>query len=205
MAITGHKSIHSLAIYQCVSANEKMMMGMSLTYSLLNAEEVYHLKLTQGQPQPNYPQPIPAQAPMPALPSPAQGIRWQLPNIPLPSSPPQNQAPLPPLDAQDNNILPLEKALVPYNSTTGNNTEGKDSGAPDFNFLEMLCTDMNDEDENNALTLAAQQVENQLYGSTTTTTTSKTALMTKKTPVTTFSGCSFGNIGTLNIHIHKHN
>ena len=31
MSVTGHKSIHSLAVYQSVGSNKKMMMGMSLT------------------------------------------------------------------------------------------------------------------------------------------------------------------------------
>ena len=40
MAITGHKSIQSLGIYQRVKADEKLMMGMSLTYSLFRPPEV---------------------------------------------------------------------------------------------------------------------------------------------------------------------
>ena len=34
MAVSGHKSIQSLAIYQCVQADEKLMMGMHLTHVL---------------------------------------------------------------------------------------------------------------------------------------------------------------------------
>ena len=40
MSITGHKSIQSLAIYQRVKEDEKMMMGMSLMYSLLRPVDV---------------------------------------------------------------------------------------------------------------------------------------------------------------------
>ena len=40
MAITGHKSINSLAMYQHVKEDEKMMMGMSLAYSLFHPQEV---------------------------------------------------------------------------------------------------------------------------------------------------------------------
>ena len=40
MSITGHKSVNSLAIYQRVAEDEKMMMGMSLAYNLFKPEEV---------------------------------------------------------------------------------------------------------------------------------------------------------------------
>ena len=40
MSITGHKSIQSLGIYQRVRKNKKMMMGMSLMYSLLRPSNV---------------------------------------------------------------------------------------------------------------------------------------------------------------------
>ena len=35
MSITGHKSVNSLAMYQRVSGNEKMMMGLSLAFNLM--------------------------------------------------------------------------------------------------------------------------------------------------------------------------
>ena len=40
MSVSGHKSIQSLSLYQCVKTNEKLMMGMSLAYSLYHANEV---------------------------------------------------------------------------------------------------------------------------------------------------------------------
>ena len=43
MSISGHKFLDSLAIYQKEANDEKMMMGMSLTYSLLHPEEVAKL------------------------------------------------------------------------------------------------------------------------------------------------------------------
>ena len=42
MSITGHKSMNSLAMYQRVKADEKMMMGMSLAYNLMRPIEVQH-------------------------------------------------------------------------------------------------------------------------------------------------------------------
>ena len=39
MAVADHKSIQSLVLYQCVADDEKLMMGMKLTYSLLKPQE----------------------------------------------------------------------------------------------------------------------------------------------------------------------
>lgn len=211
MAVSGHKSIHSLAIYQRVRDDEKMMMGMSLTYSLLNADEVYKFKLAQQMKENEVAVQEDAHAPLPAPPvpqliappvmplQPLQQVPQQLPQLPQPSTSKQDQI-LPP-------SIPTsaENSVIPYNPPN-NNQDVPGEIPQDIDFLEMLCDDMNNEDENHALVLAAQQIEAQLAQSTTTTTTSKTALMTKKNVSTapTFLGCKFGNIGTLNIHIHKH-
>ena len=40
MSISGHKSLESLVIYQKVANDEKMMMGMALTYSLLIPNDI---------------------------------------------------------------------------------------------------------------------------------------------------------------------
>ena len=44
MSITRHKSVDSLAIYQRVQSDEKLSMGISLTYSLLHPEEPIMLR-----------------------------------------------------------------------------------------------------------------------------------------------------------------
>ena len=44
MSITGHKGVDSLAIYQRVQSDEKLSMGISLTYSLLHPEEAIMLR-----------------------------------------------------------------------------------------------------------------------------------------------------------------
>ena len=44
MAASGHKSIQSLTLYQRVSDDEKLMMGMKLTFSLLQPQEAEMLK-----------------------------------------------------------------------------------------------------------------------------------------------------------------
>ena len=43
MSVTGHKSIQSLASYQKVREDDKMAMGISLTYSLMHPTEVQAL------------------------------------------------------------------------------------------------------------------------------------------------------------------
>ena len=43
MSITGHKSIQSLSIYQKVCEDDKLSMGISLTYSLLHPGDVKNL------------------------------------------------------------------------------------------------------------------------------------------------------------------
>ena len=40
MSISCHKSLYSLAIYQKVASDKKLMMGMTLMYSLLHPEEI---------------------------------------------------------------------------------------------------------------------------------------------------------------------
>ena len=45
MAVISHKSIQSLAIYQRVQDDEKLLMGMKLTYVLQNPEEAQQLML----------------------------------------------------------------------------------------------------------------------------------------------------------------
>lgn len=217
MSVTGHKSIQSLAIYQRVKDDEKMMMGMSLTYSLLHPEEIYPIKLAQLEAErQNQFQPVAAQA---QLSAPQHVLPIQLPQVPLQqfNAPVQGNAnfnqPLAPvsqnhlsLHAVDpsNKDVPLENALVPFKPRQNQKENSTLQPAADVDFLDLLC-DMEDDDENRALTLAAEQVEAQMYGKNTTT-THTTALMTQKKPtVTTFTGCTFGNIGTLNIHIHKNN
>ena len=76
MSVTGYKSIESLAIYQKVRADEKLMMGMSLTYSLLHPDEVCNVQALPQQVNTNVKNPIlqipeAPKTPMLALPKPA--------------------------------------------------------------------------------------------------------------------------------------
>lgn len=49
MAVTGHKCVQSLALYQRVEADEKMMMGMWLTYNLYNPNEAIKIRATMQE------------------------------------------------------------------------------------------------------------------------------------------------------------
>lgn len=196
MVVSGHKSLASLAIYERVKSDEKMMMGMSLTYSLLNPEEVSRIKAAQilKERQENIlelPQPMPAPAIMPGPMSSPQSVSVGKDAIQEAMAPSMSRG------YDTSSPKPMQNAVVPYQAPTM-------SGASnDIDFLDLLC-EMENDDENQALSIAAQQIEQQLCTTAgTTTTTSNTSLMQKKTPVTTFMGCTFGNIGTLNIHIHK--
>ena len=44
MAVSGHKSLSSLAVYQRVCDDEKLMMGMKLTFNLLRPDEAKCIK-----------------------------------------------------------------------------------------------------------------------------------------------------------------
>lgn len=64
----------------------------------------------------------------------------------------------------------------------------------DFDFLDFMADAETDQD----IVMAANQMETMMANSTTT-------VMKKTNPKssTAFTNCTFGNIGTLNIHIHK--
>ena len=68
--------------------------------------------------------------------------------------------------------------------------------------MQILNEMQQDDTGDQELVLAATQVEN-----TSVTSTTKTAVVKKSSPKlplsNTFNNCSFGPIGTLNIHIHK--
>ena len=88
MSVTGHKSIQSLSLYQRVKSDEKMMMGMSLAYSLFNAKEVSNaLNELQDFENPNE---IENKQELPAIEYGAQQVQAQ-------------------------NLLPMQSALQPLN------------------------------------------------------------------------------------------
>ena len=90
----------------------------------------------------------------------------------------------------------VENAIVPYEMQQQNELMGTE---PQFDILIML-SGLDDDTFDNQMVLAATQVEQQHV--------TKTAIMKKNHgnpfPNQTFQNCTFGNIGTLNIHVHKH-
>ena len=48
MAVSGHKSVESLAIYKRVQEDEKLMMGMCLSFTLLKPEEAIMIQNNMG-------------------------------------------------------------------------------------------------------------------------------------------------------------
>ena len=104
-------------------------------------------------------------------------------------------------------LVPIENAVTPYQPP-----ELQDS--PNFDLMSLIQEVQNDELSDDQLLLAATQCEAQVpqlqeniiptAPFTTNTTTSTTAVMRKVTnPTPTFTNCTFGTIGTLNIHVHK--
>ena len=207
MAITGHKSIQSLAIYQRVKEDEKMMMGMSLMYSLLRPADVMRVT-SECRPhfetQLDTQQQLQIQAPpvqqAVALPSNLQ-IQPQMPKenfhsamVPIP--PPvqienrSQSAPTPVMQNEKPNIEP-ENAVIPFDANINENQFGS--------FLQML---MDDEGDNDLLMAATQleQKDNEKRQKS-------TAVVKKSSPKHSLEsalvGCKIGAIGTLNIHIHQ--
>ena len=63
MSVSGHKSVESLAIYQWVHEDKKMMMGLCLTYSLLHPQQAKTPEIPATiQPQLQLPAPQPTKA-----------------------------------------------------------------------------------------------------------------------------------------------
>ena len=186
MSVSGHKSIDSLAIYQRVKSDEKLMMGMCLTFSLMRPEDAIVMKNTTNQD--NTTQNVPA-LPAPPIQQPTTTLAVVLPqpNIDL-----------------GNQLIPLESAISPFTLQEQNEND-------DFDLMSLLQEVENDDLTDEQLVLAATQCEAQvpendnLRPAVPFTTTTTTALMRKVTnPAPTFTNCTFGTIGTVNIHIHKH-
>ena len=175
ISVSGHKSLDSLAIYQRVKNDEKLMMGMCLTYSLLKPEDALLLsKSVEENPE------ITPKKNIPALP-PATTSMPPVPEI-------QHQPP-----------IPLEDAIVPYQPRPENANFDLMSL-----IAEVQNEEIPDEDLVLAATQYEESMPNDQQISLPTSTSTKTALMRKSYQPSPFTNCSIGSIGTINIHIHKH-
>lgn len=212
MSVTGHKSIESLAIYQCVKEDEKLMMGMSLTYCLLKPEEVQRILAAAAAKSNNNEENLALEPPpnkIPAIGLPQEAIpRNALQAIAPPEmNSPQQCA----LGAQQNEVSSLQNALVPYKGNTSNAAEGHalpQEEDIDFNLAEMLSEFKQNTTDEQDMLLAASQIEQQI--ATTSHTCTTTTMIKKNSPKVaghvnpTFQNCKIGHIGFINIHIHKH-
>ena len=221
MSITGHKSLQSLALYQHVRSDEKMAMGLSLTYSLFQPKDAFRMMQTAEYKDlvsgPKLPLPAPV---VPRLntnqqittnePLPGPSTSVQIPNAPhnnvenqtfivqLPEPPVNNVIPVTtpePHALQTTSVLPLDSALVPYKTPSNSQEKEGKNESPAFDILQLLQDVQGDKD----VMLAASQYESSLDKTTNKTAIIKTS-SPKVPPVPTFHGC---HIGSINIHIHK--
>ena len=156
-------------------------MGMCLKYSLLKPQEVLNIMETQEK-QKELP---PANSNLPSLPEPE----------PTPCAVAVHTVQPPSLFGETSNMENLETALVPISSP-----EKPIEDDIHFDLTEIMKDFQEQNDDKDALIMATTQIEKQV---TTSTTVFKTNSPQQK-PFQTFNNCKFGNIGTLNIHIHKH-
>ena len=206
MAITGHKSIQSLSVYQRVKSDEKMMMGMSLMYSLIHPNDINRV---QQECSPHFDQPsLPNTEPEQVLQ--IQGTEQRMEkNNELQPIMYKSVEDIPEMSIAQAAIAPVvneninpELAVIPFNA----NIQNENPNSENFSFLEFLNDDT-DED----LILAANQVEQNINSISTESKSAKAAstkIIQKKSATNaqlqgTFSGCKIGSIGTINIHIHK--
>ena len=166
MSVTGHKSVESLAIYQKVNADEKLMMGLSLTYSLLHPEEVAKIRENQ---QIN-------QNPTPAIATKSAPNESNTPQLALPAPVIEEKE-----NADDNNLIIL------YSPKLKNQEENMD-----FDLMALLADIENDKDDD--LVMAATQVEEEISKEVITKSTKSIVKITSPTSplsMTTFTNCSF--------------
>ena len=176
MSVSVHKSVESLALYQRVNEDEKMMMGLCLTYSLMNPHNTR--KAIEPVPQ-------------------DQNVRM-LPSTSTDTTPFSNETPV----KQVQQPTPNENAVVPYNNYIQKNQAPQPAASPKFDLMELLSETLDDvKDEK--LVMAATQYEQAPVPSMNIMTNTSTSVIKRNNPTTTFTNCSSGSIGTLNIHIHK--
>ena len=183
MAITGHKSIESLAIYQRVQEDEEHTMGMSLTFSLLKPEDAIEIHNAMQKEMQILQNTNKYNKILAVCATTSESVPANLP-IDYPS-------------AKKNDHISIQNAVVPFQQQpTAQNQE-----VVDFDLMELL-SEFNEQNDND-LVMAATQVENQME-----VTTTKSAVFVRNSPKKalsnpTFNNCKIGSIGSINIHIHK--
>ena len=103
------------------------------------------------------------------------------------------------LHPANKNILPLDGTLAPYQ----NDQEAPVNDVTDFDLMQIVAEIQEDESGDNDLLLVATQYENSVRTETKTTMMAKKRMSPRKLNHA-FSGYTFGSVGTIKIHIHKH-
>lgn len=188
MSVTGHKSLHSLAIYQRVQSDEKLCMGMWLTYNLFHPQDATDLRARIFQETKEQEALQNTNKPPPALPSTSTSVA-------------DNFGTLQPENSQ---LVPVTVPAQPIiqqgnNSPLTTETPQHDEDAIDFDLAQILQEFNNDTAVENEMVLASTQIENRHFHA------NKTTNMISKTNSPKLFKPSFNNcsIGTINIHIHK--
>ena len=186
MSVTGHKSVNSLAMYQCVASNEKMLMGASLAFNLMRPnvvqQQIQHMSNNRKKE-------IACGVP--------KVIATETENAVILKTPVEQNITSHPSLAQNNNF---QQALVPVMPE-----EEPNASNIDFDILDFIA----DTDDNDIL-LAAIQMEKAMENENKSTTTStktvmkiSTAQCNKTQSLPTFMNCKFGNTGAININVYK--
>ena len=207
MAVSGHKSIQSLALYQRVSDDEKLMMGLKLTFSLHHPKKAQELAAINIMQDDENPEENVQEPPKKQMKEYHMKHQFKMQSQLCQVLNKLNHHSIHTLDPRNNNILPLESVLVPYEANQNEvhiaQEQQEVQSSSDFNFdLLQMITDAEDDEQ---LVMAATQVENQMCENKSTTSL-KMALMSKRNSPRrpqVFQNCTFGSIGTLNIHIYK--
>ena len=164
MSVTGHKSVNSLAMYQRVNGNEKLMMGMSLAYNLYYpavVQQQMHSFTKAQREEIKYPHRQAVKAPV-ATPSPHQ------PNISAIATVNTAQAILP--------EEPTQNEVIPF--------ENNKMDQVDFDILDFM-NDNNDKD----IVLAATQMEHEFACATTSSLVTATSTTKKTNPPKNYQLC----------------
>ena len=178
MSVSGHKSIASLAIYEKIHENEKPMMGLCLTYSLINPHNARRV-------QPANIEPLQLQTPKKQM---------------------IENATTKPIEVQSNAIVPLQSAVTPYTPLENKEPDPNfdlmellSDTIDEVNNQELVLAAT--QCEQALVPTSANSGEINQNGQNVFTNTS---VMKRNTPMTMFTNCHIDLIGTINIHFHKH-
>ena len=171
MAVTGHKSVNSLAMYQRVESNEKLMMGVSLQFSLINAKEVYAKTHEEQQ--------------------------KEIQNEPQPAAPPPRHTPTSTIVKEEQKSDNNEEKQQEDIDLSNVQLQQLDPNA-NFNLLDLINEVCEDEMVMAATQMEKEyEKENQIVRAKTTSTV--VVKSPKKLPMPVFSNCKIGNIN-IQIH-----